>query len=46
MAHKRQSWPDSDLSFKIKALNTSQVVPSSLGSGIVNSATMYFETGF
>ena len=35
MAHIRQSRPDSGLGFRVKALKTSQVVPFSLGSGLV-----------
>ena len=46
VAHTRQSGPDSGLSFKVKVLKTFQVVPSSLGSGIVNSATMYSKKNF
>ena len=33
MAHKRQSRPDAGLGFQVKALETSEGVPSWLGSG-------------
>ena len=35
MAHIRQPRPDSGLGFLAKVLNTSQVIPTSLGSGSI-----------